>query len=73
MIAHTRPFIGGALARPADHFPDYFSGAFWEQYPYFLPSAVAATIVAATTILLFFYLDEVGRSGSGYSRSLTQP
>lgn len=52
--------MGGALARPADQFPDYFSGAFWQKYPYFLPCAVASLIVAVTTILLFFFLQEVG-------------
>jgi hypothetical protein len=61
MIARARPFIGGALARPADNFPNLFSGSFWEDYPYFLPCGVAASVVAATTIILFFFLEEVGR------------
>ena len=59
LILRTRPFIGGALARPADHFPDFFSGPFWEDYPYFLPCGVTALVVAVITIILFFFLKEV--------------
>lgn len=74
MIARARPFMGGALARPADNFPDLFSGSFWEDYPYFLPCGVAASVVAATTIILFFFLEEVGRDISlARRRSLTRP
>ncbi|KAG8221011.1 major facilitator superfamily domain-containing protein [Butyriboletus roseoflavus] len=52
------PFIGGAFARPADRFPGFFTSPFWENYPYFLPCAVAASVVAVTTIILFFFLEE---------------
>lgn len=53
--------MGGALARPADRFPDLFGGPFWKAYPYFLPSGMAALVVAVTTIILYFFLEEVGR------------
>lgn len=66
--------MGGTLARPADRFPDLFSGSFWEAYPYFLPCGVAASVVAVTTMILFFFLEEVGRDiPSTYRRSLTRP
>jgi hypothetical protein len=31
-----RPYIGGSLSRPHDHWPDIFNSPFWRQYPYFL-------------------------------------
>lgn len=65
--------MGGALARPADRFPDLFTSSFWETYPYFLPCGVAASVVAATTIILFFFLEEVGRAISGDYRVITHP
>lgn len=58
--------MGGALARPADDFPDLFSGSFWEDYPYyFLPCGVATSVVALTTIVPFFCLEEVGKRRYG--------
>ncbi|KAH7904154.1 hypothetical protein BJ138DRAFT_1107068, partial [Hygrophoropsis aurantiaca] len=52
------PFMGGALARPHEQFPETFSGAFWEQYPYFLPCAAAAAFTAGTFLLILFFLKE---------------
>ncbi|KIJ65572.1 hypothetical protein HYDPIDRAFT_187328 [Hydnomerulius pinastri MD-312] len=52
------PFMGGTLARPSDRFPKLFSGSFWKHYPYFLPCAVAATLVAVTALILLFFLEE---------------
>ncbi|KAF9478324.1 MFS general substrate transporter [Pholiota conissans] len=43
--ATVGPFLGGTLARPADNFPKYFSGVFWQTYPYFLPCLVPACFV----------------------------
>ncbi|KAH7904155.1 major facilitator superfamily domain-containing protein [Hygrophoropsis aurantiaca] len=51
-------FMGGALARPHERFPETFSGTFWEQYPYFLPCAAAAAFTAGTFLLILFFLKE---------------
>ncbi|KAI6165695.1 major facilitator superfamily domain-containing protein [Pisolithus thermaeus] len=37
--ASIAPLFGGGLAKPHDRWPELFSGSFWVQYPYFLPSA----------------------------------
>ncbi|KAH7926034.1 MFS general substrate transporter [Leucogyrophana mollusca] len=58
--ATVGPFMGGALARPHERFPNVFSSVFWERYPYFLPCAVAAAVTAATFLLILLFLKEVG-------------
>jgi hypothetical protein len=55
-----RPFIGGVLSRPQDHWPDRFSHPFWAEYPYFLPCLVAATYALISFIVTAIYLGEVG-------------
>ncbi|KAJ7599424.1 member of major facilitator superfamily multidrug-resistance, DHA1 sub-family [Mycena floridula] len=53
------PMIGGALARPAEQFPDIFGGsAFLKKYPYFLPCTVPATFSAVAWIVTFLFLKE---------------
>ncbi|KIJ62919.1 hypothetical protein HYDPIDRAFT_93484 [Hydnomerulius pinastri MD-312] len=52
------PIIGGSLSRPQDQFPTLFSGAFWGEYPYFLPCCVAAMFSAATFLVVLFFLNE---------------
>ncbi|KAH7906267.1 MFS general substrate transporter [Hygrophoropsis aurantiaca] len=52
------PTVGGILARPQDNFPHVFKGAFWAEYPYFLPCAVAASLAAVTFICLLVFLTE---------------
>ncbi|KAG1738420.1 MFS transporter [Suillus paluster] len=52
------PMIGGTLEHPQHHFPSLFSGAFWSQFPYFLPSAVAATFAATSSLMILFFLKE---------------
>lgn len=44
------PYIGGSLEHPRDKFPGMFHDQFWAEYPYFLPSVVAA----GTTGISFF-------------------
>ncbi|KAG2051001.1 MFS general substrate transporter [Suillus hirtellus] len=45
--------MGGTLARPQDHWPNLFAGQFWAKYPYFLPCAVAASIVSVSFMFVF--------------------
>ncbi|KIJ14480.1 Drug:H+ antiporter-1 family protein, partial [Paxillus involutus ATCC 200175] len=52
------PIIGGSLARPQDHFPRLFGSSFWADYPYFLPSFVAAMFAALTFVMILFLLKE---------------
>ncbi|KAI6025129.1 hypothetical protein PISMIDRAFT_672967 [Pisolithus microcarpus 441] len=54
--ASIAPFFGGGLVKPHDHWPKLFSGSFWVQYPYFLPSLVSAsfTTFSFSIIALFF-------------------
>jgi len=52
------PAIGGSLARPQDHFPRIFAAGFWGDYPYFLPSLVAAMFAAAAFITILLFLNE---------------
>ncbi|PBL04236.1 MFS general substrate transporter [Armillaria gallica] len=50
------PLIGGTFARPHERFPEIFSSAFWEQYPYFLPCLVSSFFVFVSfliTLVLF--------------------
>ncbi|KAF8840909.1 MFS general substrate transporter [Paxillus ammoniavirescens] len=52
------PVIGGSLSRPRDHFPRLFAASFWGDYPYFLPSLVAAMFVILTFIMILLFLRE---------------
>ncbi|KAG2155855.1 MFS general substrate transporter [Suillus bovinus] len=52
------PLIGGTLARPQDHWPALFSGPFWRDYPYFLPSAVAACLFFLALVMILLFLEE---------------
>ncbi|KAJ3712182.1 member of major facilitator superfamily multidrug-resistance, DHA1 sub-family [Lentinula raphanica] len=53
------PMIGGALARPADQFPQLFgNNDFLKKYPYFLPCAVPATFSAIAWLVTFCFLKE---------------
>ncbi|KAG2157707.1 major facilitator superfamily domain-containing protein [Suillus bovinus] len=45
--------MGGMLARPQDRWPNVFAGPFWAKYPYFLPCAVAASVVSASFMFVF--------------------
>ncbi|KIK84750.1 hypothetical protein PAXRUDRAFT_152851 [Paxillus rubicundulus Ve08.2h10] len=52
------PIIGGSLSRPQAHFSRLFTGNFWGDYPYFLPSLVAAMFAALTFLMILFFLQE---------------
>ncbi|KAG1881111.1 MFS general substrate transporter [Suillus subluteus] len=45
--------MGGALARPQDRWPNLFAGQFWAKYPYFLPCAIAASVVFISFMFVF--------------------
>lgn len=53
------PLIGGSLSRPHERFPKYFSGAFWKEYPYFLPCLVASGYVLCAFVVTLFLFKEV--------------
>ena len=54
------PYIGGALSKPAERFPDVFGGwDFFKTYPYFLACAVSATYSALIWLVTYFFLKEV--------------
>ncbi|KAG1779026.1 MFS general substrate transporter [Suillus placidus] len=52
------PMIGGILESPQQHFPNIFPGAFWTEFPYFLPSAVAAAFAVTCFLAILFFLKE---------------
>lgn len=52
------PMIGGTLQHPQQHFPNIFPGVFWSQFPYFLPSAVAAVFAVTCFLGILFFLKE---------------
>lgn len=45
--------MGGTLARPQDRWPNIFPGHFWAKYPYFLPCAIAASVVFMSFMFVF--------------------
>ncbi|KAJ7192562.1 major facilitator superfamily domain-containing protein [Mycena pura] len=49
-------YIGGQLSQPQLRFPNLFSGQFWRDYPYFLPSLAtgSSAFFAGMVGLLFF-------------------
>jgi hypothetical protein len=65
--------MGGALARPQDHWPALFTDPFWGNHPYFLPCAVAACLLFLALFMMVFFLEEVGSTylshRTCYSRS----
>ncbi|KAH7885840.1 major facilitator superfamily domain-containing protein [Phlebopus sp. FC_14] len=68
------PLIGGALAHPAERFPDVFgNSAFFTKYPYFLPCAVPATVSALCWAITYLYLDETVKSRQPISRFFKHP
>lgn len=55
-----RPLIGGVFAGPADQWPQLFGAAqFFNDYPFFLPCAVATLIPLLALLLAFLGLKEV--------------
>ncbi|KAI6110870.1 MFS general substrate transporter [Pisolithus croceorrhizus] len=56
--ASIAPLFGGALVKPHEHWPKLFSGSFWVQYPYFLPSLVSASFTALSFLITALFLKE---------------
>ncbi|KAI6165697.1 MFS general substrate transporter [Pisolithus thermaeus] len=56
--ASIAPLIGGGLVKPHDRWPELFSGSFWVQYPYFLPSAMSASFTAFSFLIIALFLKE---------------
>ncbi|OAX31338.1 MFS general substrate transporter [Rhizopogon vinicolor AM-OR11-026] len=52
------PVIGGMLEHPEHHFPDVFRGEFWSQFPYFLPSVIAAAFATICFLAISLFLKE---------------
>ncbi|KIK82134.1 hypothetical protein PAXRUDRAFT_832390 [Paxillus rubicundulus Ve08.2h10] len=63
------PVIGGSLSRPQDQFPQLFAASFWGDYPYFLPSLVAAMFAILTFIMILFFLKETLSGAPLYKQS----
>ena len=52
----SSPLIGGTFSKPSERFPSLFGGAFWRNYPYFLPCLITSSFVLfAFTIALVFF------------------
>jgi len=49
--ASIGPWIGGSLSKPHDNFPSTFQGAFWQEYPYFLPCLITSGFVLLVAII----------------------
>ncbi|KIY70801.1 MFS general substrate transporter [Cylindrobasidium torrendii FP15055 ss-10] len=61
------PIIGGALARPADLYPDLFGDSqFLKDYPYFLPCAIPATFTVIAWFVTLFYLQETAHGTTSW-------
>ncbi|KAF8199733.1 major facilitator superfamily transporter [Pholiota molesta] len=52
------PLLGGTLTRPADQFPEVFTGQFWKKYPYFLPCAAPAGVVFIVLVITGIWFKE---------------
>ncbi|KAJ6453555.1 major facilitator superfamily transporter [Mycena sanguinolenta] len=52
-------FIGGQLSQPQLRFPNMFSGRFWGDYPYFLPSLATGGVVCFSGLIVLMFFKEV--------------
>ncbi|CAA7266806.1 unnamed protein product [Cyclocybe aegerita] len=60
------PLLGGTLSKPHERFPKHFGGAFWKNYPYFLPCLVTSSYVLFSfMITLVFFKETVLKSKTG--------
>lgn len=53
------PFIGGALSKPHERWPELFADPFWVKYPYFLPCGAASVFSAFVFLVTAIFLKEV--------------
>ncbi|KAI5998699.1 major facilitator superfamily domain-containing protein [Pisolithus albus] len=56
--ASIAPLFGGGLVKPHDRWPELFSGSFWVNHPYFLPSLVSASFTAFSFLVTALFLKE---------------
>ncbi|KAK3362263.1 major facilitator superfamily domain-containing protein [Lasiosphaeria hispida] len=53
------PLMGGALANPAEQYPNIFGGIhFFVEYPYALPSLVVSMVGVSAVLVTIFYAEE---------------
>ncbi|KAF7366931.1 Efflux pump azaL [Mycena sanguinolenta] len=55
-------FIGGYLSQPQRRFPNMFSGKFWEDYPYLLPSLATGSLVCFSGVIILLFFKETAPS-----------
>ncbi|KAJ7888173.1 major facilitator superfamily domain-containing protein [Mycena olivaceomarginata] len=55
-------FIGGQLAQPHIQFPSLFSGEFWRDYPYLLPSLATAGLISLSGLVVLLFFKETAPS-----------
>jgi MFS family permease len=53
------PLLGGSFANPATQWPTVFTGTFWQEYPYFLPGAIACLVSIIAVVVGWVTLKEV--------------
>lgn len=58
------PFLGGALYKPSEKWPETFSNPFWADFPYFLPCAAAASFSRAAFLACAIFLREPRKSAT---------
>ncbi|KAI5990106.1 major facilitator superfamily domain-containing protein [Pisolithus albus] len=56
--ASIAPLFGGGLVKPHDRWPELFSGSFWVNHPYFLPSLVSASFTTFSFLVTALFLKE---------------
>ncbi|KAJ3514656.1 hypothetical protein NLJ89_g2251 [Agrocybe chaxingu] len=52
------PLLGGSLSKPHERFPKHFGGAFWKNYPYFLPCLVTSSYVLFSFMITLVFFKE---------------
>ncbi|KIP09075.1 hypothetical protein PHLGIDRAFT_103288 [Phlebiopsis gigantea 11061_1 CR5-6] len=73
------PLIGGTFSNPAEAYPSLFDTQLWRQYPYLLPSAIAAALAACGAVFGYFAFEETlpskrrSRADSTISSPLDSP
>ncbi|XP_065841414.1 uncharacterized protein [Oscarella lobularis] len=58
------PALGGILADPVRQYPNTFSWRFLRTFPYFLPSAVSASLLLIGVVVVYCFLPETSKKRS---------
>ncbi|XP_065841411.1 uncharacterized protein [Oscarella lobularis] len=58
------PALGGILAEPVRQYPNTFSWRFLRTFPYFLPSAVTASLLLIGVVVVYCFLPETSKKRS---------